>query len=306
MRHVLDVQQFDPKLLSLIFKRTSEIQSHFKSKHAAHNERSLSGKMMFNIFYEPSTRTRISFASAAHFLGMEVVNTENAREFSSAIKGESLEDTIKVLCQYNPTVIVLRHNEEGSALRAANVSTVPIINAGDGGGQHPTQALLDLYTINQSKGRTSNLSVAIGTDLLHSRTTRSLCYLLAQYPKNSLILVSPKTLRIGNDLRSYLIEKGTNFEETDNLDYALSKADVVYWNRIQKERFTGRAPKQTYIIGPPQMDIMKRDAILMDPLPRVDQIDPRVDSDKRAIYFEQAGNGMFVRMALLEWVTEIF
>lgn len=302
IKHIINAQQFTTELIRLLFKRATELQSISEDsrKHQKLGNL-LSGGMMFTIFFEPSTRTRISFSAAAQHLGMQVVSAENARESSSSTKGESLEDTIRVLCEYKPSVIVLRHFEVDSAKRAAAVSSVPIINAGDGHGQHPTQALLDLYTIKREVGRTNNLTVALGTDLLHSRSVRSLSYLLGKFKNNHLIFVSPKELKIADDIKAYLTENHTTFEETENLEKALKNADVVYWNRIQKERLAGKIPPQTFIIGSKQLSLLKPGASLLNPLPRVDEISSLVDDDPRAAYFRQAGNGMFIRMALIEW-----
>ena len=246
----------------------------------------------------------MSFGAAARHLGMEVVTTENAKDFSSAAKGETLEDTIRVMCEYYPDIIVLRHNDTDAAKHAARVSTVPIINAGDGMGQHPTQALLDLYTIYKELQRMAGLTVVMGGDLLHGRTVRSLSYLLAKFEGNKLIFVSPSSLRIGKDIKDYLKKHNIDFSETEDLHIAMKQADVIYWTRIQKERFDSSTLENTYTIGPKELKLMKPDAILMHPLPRVGEIEQAVDKDPRAAYFRQAGNGMFVRMALLEWVLE--
>jgi aspartate carbamoyltransferase catalytic subunit len=306
LRHVINAQQFNVKLIQDLFTRADELQKLTNSKRSFHRLGNiLSDRMMFLLFFEPSTRTRISFSAAGQHLGMKLVTAENARESSSSVKGESLEDAIRVLCQYKPDIIVLRHYEVDSAKRASKVSDVPIINAGDGHGQHPTQALLDLYTIQRENGRLNNLTVVLGTDLKHSRSVRSLSYLLAKYPNNHLIFVSPKELRIGQDIKTYLKKHDTSYEETDNIEKALTKADVVYWNRIQKERFTSDIPPQTFIIGEEQLKMLKPKASLLNPLPRIDEITKAVDVDPRAAYFRQAGNGMFVRMALIEWVLDI-
>jgi aspartate carbamoyltransferase catalytic subunit len=263
--------------------------------------------MLFSVFYEPSTRTRMSFSAAAQHLGMSVVVTENAKEFSSAIKGESLEDTIRVLGEYFPDVIALRHHENGAAERAAKVSTVPIINAGDGSGQHPTQALLDLYTIHQALGRIEDLTVVIGGDLAHGRTARSLAYLLAKFPRVRIRFVAPPDLRIGTDIKDHLAERQVPFTEEEALDDALRACDVVYWTRIQRERFDATDQQEQplrYVIGPREMALLGPRAILLHPLPRLDEIPVEVDADPRAWYFRQAGNGMVIRMALLEWMLE--
>lgn len=305
MRHVLEAQQFTTDFLAQLFKRASEFQAIIDSNDVRKHQKLgnlLSDRMMVTLFFEPSTRTRISFTAAGQHLGMKVVSTENALESSSAVKGETLEDTIKVICQYRPDVIVLRHFEPGAAKRAAAASSVPIINAGDGAGQHPTQALLDLYTIYKETGRTSDLQILIGGDLANSRTSRSLSYMVGKYPNNHIILVSPKQLRMGSDIKSYLKRHKTTFEETEDLPTALKKADVVYWPRIQKERYSDGIIPKSLLIGLEEMSLLKKQAILMSPLPRIDEIAVEVDKDPRAAYFRQAGNGMFIRMALLEWV----
>lgn len=302
IRHVIKAQQFTPQLMQVLFKRASELQMIVDDsrKHQKLGNL-LSGGMMFTIFYEPSTRTRISFAAAAQHLGMQVVSTENAREFSSAIKGETLEDTIRVLCEYRPNIIVIRHHETNAAQRASKVSSVPIINAGDGAGQHPTQALLDMYTINKELGRTNDLDIVIGGDLKHGRTARSLSYLLAKFPNNRITYVSPKELRIGNDIKTYLKKHNVKISETEDLDSVLTNADVVYWTRVQKERFDSSKLQFSFKLTPEHLGLMKKQSVLLHPLPRVDEIAAAVDGDPRAAYFRQAGNGMFIRMALIEW-----
>ncbi|MDO8510024.1 MAG: aspartate carbamoyltransferase [bacterium] len=317
MRHILRSQQFNRTDIEELFKATDTMRKAFKSSLGRVQFRPrLLGKLMFTIFYEPSTRTRFSFAAAAIHLGMRVVGTDNAREFSSAIKGETLEDTIEVLCQYLPDVIVLRHHEAGAAERAALIGErhgVSIINAGDGKGQHPTQALLDLYTIKQELGRTDDIKVVLGGDLANGRTARSLVYLLSKYKGVRLIFVSPPELRIGGDIKSHLIEHKVRFEEETFLLDALLHAetlgrdiDVVYWTRVQRERMENPGANfgESYRITPEIMSHLKQDAILMHPLPRVDEIAKEVDSDPRAAYFRQAGYGMYVRMALLQEILK--
>lgn len=303
MRHVLESQQFDIPLINQLFKRADEFRVLLDKKDAS-LENVLKGEMMFTIFYEPSTRTRMSFASAAQHLGMKVVTTENARDFSSAVKGETLEDSIRVMCQYHPSLIVLRHHEDGAASRAAAVSTVPIINAGDGAGQHPTQALLDLYTINREIGRVDGLNIIIGGDLAHGRTARSLAYLLAKYPNNRIIFVAPEVLKIDDDIKNYLTRHKIDYKETENLLGALPTADVVYWTRVQKERFDSKNLKSGFNIGVEEMKLLPQNSVLLHPLPRIDEISLAVDKDPRAAYFRQAGNGMFIRMALIEWALK--
>lgn len=286
----------------MIFARTDELKKQLAKKTSGSKLSPVSDQnMLFSLFYEPSTRTRMSFSAAAQHFGMQVVSTENAKEFSSAIKGETIEDTVRVLCEYKPDAIVMRHYEAGAAEAAAKVSTVPIINAGDGAGQHPTQALLDMYTICNEIGRCDNLRVVIGGDLKHGRTVRSLSYLLTKYPNNSITYVSPKELKIGSDIKSYLKKHAISFVQTDEIEEALKDADVIYWTRVQKERFDSTKLKLTYKLDETHLKLMKSNAIILHPLPRVDEIATSVDADPRAAYFRQAGNGMYVRMALIEW-----
>src|SRR5579871_2497263 len=196
----------------------------------------LQGRVMAALFYEPSTRTRLSFESAMLRLGGRTMGTDNAREFSSAAKGETLEDTIRIVAGYSD-VIVLRHQEEGAARRAAAVSDVPVINAGDGAGQHPTQSLLDLFTIQDELGRIDGITVAMVGDLANGRTVRSLAYLLSKFRDVRLVFVAPPAVRMGDDIKRHLDENGISWREESDLGAVLPAADVVYQTRIQKERF---------------------------------------------------------------------
>jgi aspartate carbamoyltransferase catalytic subunit len=261
---------------------------------------------MATIFYEPSTRTRLSFEAAIAKLGGDIISTENAKEFSSAAKGESLEDTIRIVSGY-ADVIVLRHYESGAADRAAKVSPVPIINAGDGPGQHPTQALLDIYTINKEIGKLDGISIAMVGDLSYSRTVRSLAYLLAKYKNIKIYFVAPEVVRMREDIKEYLDEHAVSFSEETDLVKVSSKVDVIYQTRIQKERFGEKLDdyekaKDKYIIDKEILKYMKKRAIIMHPLPRVNEIKIEVDKDPRAAYFRQAQNGLYIRMALLKMI----
>ncbi|HET9098535.1 MAG TPA: aspartate carbamoyltransferase [Candidatus Saccharimonadales bacterium] len=301
--NIISVNQFTVEMLESIFKRTDEMialsreSTGRKQLASRHME-----KQMCSIFYEPSTRTRTSFETAALKLGMGVVSTENAREFSSAAKGETLEDTFRVLNGYDFDVIVMRHHQTGAAAKAAAVSKTPLINAGDGKGEHPTQALLDAFTIRQRFGRLSNLNIVMGGDLANGRTVRSLSQLLSQFKGNRLSFVSQPQFQIGQDIKSRLKQSNLDFQETDNVQSALKNADVVYWTRLQKERLDDKTKNVTggFIINEDSLNYMKKDAIIMHPLPRVDEIAPAVDDDPRAYYFKQAGNGLYVRMALID------
>jgi len=298
LRHVIESQQFSRALLEDLFARAEEIKRephHFIGR--------LAGQVMAALFYEPSTRTRLSFEAAMLRLGGQTMGTDNAREFSSAAKGETLEDTIRIVSGY-ADVIVLRHNEEGAAARAAAVSSVPVINAGDGPGQHPTQALLDLYTIRAELGRIDGVHVALVGDLANGRTVRSLTYLLSKFKDIKVWFVAPPQVAMRPDLKAHLDEHHVPWIETEELGAVLPEVDVVYMTRIQKERFTDpetyNAVKGVYRIDNGSLAKMRKYAILMHPLPRVDEIAPEVDSDDRAAYFRQARNGLHVRMALLD------
>ncbi len=298
LRHVIESQQFSRTLLEDLFARAEEIKRephHFIGR--------LAGQVMAALFYEPSTRTRLSFEAAMLRLGGQTMGTDNAREFSSAAKGETLEDTIRIVGGY-ADVIVVRHSEEGAAKRAAAVSDVPIINAGDGPGQHPTQALLDLYTIRDELAKIDGVRVAMVGDLANGRTVRSLTYLLSKYKDVKLWFVAPPQVAMRDDLKAHLDEHHVPWTETQDLDEVLPEVDVVYMTRIQKERFTDPAVydavRGTYRIDREAMTRMRKYAVLMHPLPRVDEISPEVDDDPRSAYFRQARNGLHVRMALLD------
>lgn len=309
VRHILRAQQFDMDLLKTIFRRADRFATWHEIPDMREREavwERCHGKVQISLFYQPSTRTRISFGIAAHRLGIHVEQTENAREFSSAIKGESLEDTIRVLNAYEADLIVLRHYEEGAAQRAASVSSCPVINAGDGPGQHPTQALLDLYTIRQAHSTIDGLTVVIGGDLARGRTARSLAYLLSKYKDVNIIFVSPPELRMGSDVLDHLKEHGAIFAEHDALEDVVGNADVVYWTRAQTEHpidgTDDKALQERYCIDERITRLMQPHASILHPLPRNSEISAAIDSDPRARYFIQAGNGVPVRMAAIEWV----
>ncbi len=263
------------------------------------------GRQMVGLFYEPSTRTRGSFELASAKLGMGLFSTENAREFSSASKGEALEDTIRVLNEYNADILVMRHHETGAAARASAVAAdhMQVINAGDGKGEHPTQALFDAYTIHEHFGHLSDLNIVMGGGLRQGRTVRSLARLAALYPGNHLTFVSTPEFRMGDDIKTMLDEHSVVWQETDEVHDAVQDADVVYWTRLQKERLESNSPEQIkeFVIDRSVLDVMNTDAIIMHPLPRVGEITPEIDDDPRAKYFRQAGNGLYARMALIEY-----
>lgn len=305
-RHIISAQQFSRQDIDTLFEKTRSIQASLKSGTPL---ALLSGKILATLFFEPSTRTRLSFESAMLRLGGTVISTENAREFSSAVKGETLEDTIRVVEHY-ADAIVLRHHEAGAADRAAQVSAVPIVNAGDGAGQHPTQALLDLFTIEDELGSIDGMTITLVGDLLYGRTVRSLSYLLAKnYSIKKLFLVAPEPVRMKSDILDYLKKQRVDFEETSNLDHVLPLSDVVYQTRIQRERFGDRTEdyersRGIFIINRHSLSLLPEKSIVLHPLPRVDEIHPEVDTDPRAAYFRQARNGRLVRMAILDTIIE--
>lgn len=307
MKHVVSARQFTTKDLEEIFDSANFMRANSQTITARRKLlKRQSGKIMTALFYEPSTRTRLSFVSAAERLGMQIIETENATEFSSAAKGETIEDSIRVVASYSD-VVVMRHKENGAAQRASVVSGVPIINAGDGTGEHPTQALLDLYTIMDKKKKLQGLHIVLGGDLKHGRTVRSLAQMLMLYPGNHFSFVSTPGLRMGDDIKEYVSRNGGSFTETEDMYTTLPTADVVYWTRMQAERMApsekASKKKLDYVIGPKALKVMRKDVIIMHPLPRVGEIEASVDDDPRATYFEQAKNGLFVRMALLDMLA---
>lgn len=301
LKHLIESQQLDVETIFTIFRKADELKNSFVKP--------LDGKILATLFYEPSTRTRLSFESAMLRLGGNIISTENAREFSSAIKGESLQDTIRIVSSY-ADVIVLRHFEEGSSKIAASISSVPIINGGDGPGQHPTQAILDLYTIWKEIGSIENTTIAIVGDLKHGRTVRSLCYLLGKFKNIKIIFIAPRNLSIKEDIKEYLKKHDVKFEEQTDMNKNLPRVDVVYMTRIQKERMSDEEYKNiemSYKISKENLNLLKENARLLHPLPHVEEIDLPVEieqTDKRVAYFRQGENGLYIRMALLSYLLE--
>jgi aspartate carbamoyltransferase catalytic subunit len=295
LEHVVSSEQFDRDLLDELFARADAL--------AGRRDTRLAGRIMATLFYEPSTRTRLSFESAMLRLGGAVVGTEAAREFSSAIKGETLEDTIRMVSSY-ADVIVLRHDRAGAAARAAAVASVPVVNAGDGPGEHPTQALLDLYTIRSELGGAEGVHVAFCGDLRFGRTVHSLAQLLSLFTGVRMTFVAPDVVQVGADLQRRMAAARVPFQLTDRLQDVLPSVDVIYQTRVQKERFTDladfEAARRAIRIDAQVMRALPAKAIVMHPLPRVDEIATEVDADPRAAYFRQARNGVAIRMALLD------
>ena len=299
LQHVVESQQFTVPLLATLFERAREMEKIV----ARGGTRDYDDRIMASLFYEPSTRTRFSFEAAMFRLGGRVLSTEQARHFSSEIDGEQLEDTIRILAGYSD-VIVLRHGDAGGAARAAAVSAVPVINAGDGnGGQHPTQALLDLYTIQRARGGLDGLTIAMVGELDRGRTVRSLAYLLSKFDRVKIYFVSPPEVGMQPDILEHLERHGTWYEQQPDLDAVAGAVDVVYQTRIRPGRVRGDVLTR-YAIDASTVKRMKPEAIILHPLPRTVELDPTVDQDPRARYFQQATNGLYVRMALLTMVWE--
>jgi aspartate carbamoyltransferase catalytic subunit len=298
--HLASSRDLDRTTIDDLMLRAQRMAS--RPGDAAHR---LQGKILASLFYEPSTRTRLSFESAMLRLGGQVLTAADAMTESSAAKGETLEDTVRVVAGYVDG-IVLRHPEKGAARRAADASRVPVINAGDGAGEHPTQALLDLFTIQQELGRLDHLRVGLAGDLRHGRTARSLALLLARFPGTELVLIAPPELQLEADVCSELRDTGVTMRDEADLGRAIGELDVLYQTRIQRERFASPAAYErvrgVYVVDPAMMQRLPATAILMHPLPRLDEITPAVDADPRAAYFRQARNGLPVRMAILDWL----
>ncbi len=297
-KDILSVDQFDADKLNYIFSRAHEMRKLVERIGYADL---LKGQLASCLFYEPSTRTSSSFIAAMERLGGSVVPITQGVQFSSVSKGETLADTIRTLEQYSD-VIVLRHPKVGSAQMAADYSSVPVINAGDGAGEHPTQALLDLFTIKEELGQINGLKIAMVGDLRYGRTVHSLTRLLAQY-KVSLRFVSPEILRLPLTIMNQVIDSGINVRETHDVIDVIKNADVLYVTRVQKERFADLAQyeevRNQHEITPEIMMQAKEKMIVMHPLPRVGEIHYAIDDDPRAAYFRQVKNGMYIRMALL-------
>lgn len=300
LRHVIDAQQFTLPMLVELFDLAGDMERIV----ARGGTQDYSNRIMASLFYEPSTRTRFSFESAMLRLGGKVISTERAHEFSSVVMGETLEDTIRVVGNY-ADVIVLRHSEIGGAACAAAVSTVPVINAGDGkGGQHPTQALLDLYTIYKEKESIDGIKVAMVGSLAEGRTVRSLAYLLGKFERVKIYFVAPPSLQMKQDILDYLSHHNVWFTLETDLTKVLPEVDVVYITRIeqgpapQRDSSIGRTGS-SYFIDDKMMQLLPSSALVMHPLPRLTEIAALVDNDTRAAYFRQTRNGVLVRMALL-------
>lgn len=294
LNHIISAYQFNKENLRKIFSESDKI------KRGNFDGKALKGKIMATLFYEPSTRTRLSFESAMLRLGGNFISTENAAEFSSAIKGETLKDTIRIVNLYSD-LIVLRHPDNGASELASKYSKVPIINAGDGNGEHPTQALLDLYTI-ESRVDREDFKIAICGDLRDYRSSHSLSILLSLYNKVNIVYISPRSLQIPQTLLKYLKDKNVDFSQTENFVEGIKEVDIIYQTRLPKEYMKSNEyekNKGKFTIDKKILLSIGKKTLIMHPLPRVDEISQEIDSDFRAIYFEQARNGLYIRMALL-------
>jgi aspartate carbamoyltransferase catalytic subunit len=299
LHHVIESQQFTLPMLKELFDLADQMERILMRG----GTQDYNNSVMALLFYEHSTRTRFSFEAAMHRLGGKVIATERANMFSSVAAGETLEDTIRVVGNY-ADVIVLRHTEIGGAQRASLVSSVPVINAGDGkGGQHPTQALLDLYTIYKGVKTIEGVKVAMVGNLTDGRTVRSLAYLLGKFERVKLYFVAPESFQIKQDILDYLTKHNVWFTLESDLHKVLPEVDVVYSTRIEPELLTQRGERletiSKYFIDDNLLRLLPQHALVMHPLPRLHEISPSVDNDPRAAYFRQTRNGVLIRMALL-------
>ena len=303
MRHLLNPLDFSVEEIDDLLALARDIEQNLPGyAHVC------DGKKLATLFYEPSTRTRLSFEAAMLNLGGSVLGFSSANS-SSAAKGESVADTIRMISCY-ADICAMRHPKEGAAFVAAQKAQIPVINAGDGGHQHPTQTLTDLMTIRSMKGRLDNLTVGFCGDLKFGRTVHSLINAMVRYPNVKFILISPPELRIPDNIRDdVLTANNVTFEEVGNLDDALGQLDILYMTRVQKERFFNEEDyirlKDCYILDKKKMKLAKEDMYVLHPLPRVNEISVEVDDDPRAAYFKQAQYGVYVRMALIMRLLEV-
>ena len=296
-RHLMSPLDFSVEEIDALMSLASDIEAHpDKYAHAC------DGKKLASLFYEPSTRTRLSFEAAMLNLGGKVLGFPSG-DVSSAAKGESVADTIRVISCF-ADIAAMRHPKEGAPMVAAKFSKIPVINAGDGGHQHPTQTLLDLYTIKKLRGSLGNMTIGFCGDLKFGRTVHSLINALARYTGIRVVLISPDELRVPDYIREDVLEKNAiPFEEVTKLEDVIGKLDILYMTRVQRERFFNEEDylrmKDFYILDNAKMALAKPDMYVLHPLPRVNEIAVEVDSDPRAKYFEQVQNGVYIRMALI-------
>lgn len=301
LHHIIESQQFTLPTLIELFERADQMERIV----ARGGTQDYQNKIMASLFYEPSTRTRFSFESAMLRLGGKVISTERAHEFSSVMMGETLEDTIRVVNNYCD-VIVLRHDSVGGAQRAAAASAIPVINAGDGkGGEHPTQALLDLYTIYKGLGAIDGVKVAMVGNLLDGRTVHSLAYLLAKFERVKMYFVAPSALQMRQDILEHLAESEVWYTLESDLAKVLPEVDVVYVTRIEPEKLPSKHKQSSpYYLDEAGIKRLRPHSLILHPLPRLNEIAIGIDSDPRAAYFRQTKNGVLIRMALLASVLD--
>ena len=303
MRHLISPLDFTVEELDKLLDLAGDIEAHpEKYAHAC------AGKKLATLFYEPSTRTRLSHEAAMLNLGGNVLGFSSA-DSSSAAKGESVSDTIRMISCY-ADICAMRHPKEGAALVASLHSSIPVINAGDGGHQHPTQTLTDLLTIRSLKGRLDHMKIGLCGDLKFGRTVHSLINALVRYPGTEFVLISPEELRLPSYIRSDVLDKNhIPYIEVERMEDALPQLDLLYMTRVQKERFFNEEDyvrmKDFYILDAKKMDLAAKDMLVLHPLPRVNEISVEVDKDPRAVYFKQVQYGVYVRMALILTLLEI-
>ncbi|MEG1777364.1 MAG: aspartate carbamoyltransferase [Angelakisella sp.] len=300
-KDILNAYQFSTEELNYIMDTAARYEKRVKAGEVIHD---MDGMVVATLFFEPSTRTRLSFEAAVNRTGARCISMADAKA-SSASKGETLEDTIAVIDGY-VDAIVMRHPEKGAAVRAAAIASHPVINGGDGAGQHPTQALLDIYTIRKEKGKLGGQTITFLGDLKYGRTVHSLGYFMQQFG-NKMIFAAPDALRMPAEITADMRARGADITETEDVKAALAQSDIVYVTRVQRERFEDLAEyercKGSYIVNSELIKSAKKDITILHPLPRVDEIATDLDDYAGAAYFRQAHNGMYMRMALLGLVT---
>ena len=295
-RNLINITDFTPKDIEAILSLAEKI-----IKSPEDFSHSCDGKILGTLFFEPSTRTRLSFESAMNRLGGSVIGISESGS-SSTTKGESLGDTIHTVSHYTD-IIAMRHPLEGSTTLASQHAEVPLINAGDGGHQHPTQTLTDLLTIHQTKHDLDNHVIGLCGDLKFGRTVHSLITAMSAYPNNRFILISPEELQVPDYVKHFLDSKNIAYEEVERIEEVIDRLDILYMTRVQRERFFNEADyvrlKDSYILDNEKLKNAKEDLAILHPLPRVNEIQPEVDDDPRAVYFDQVGYGVIVRMSLI-------
>jgi aspartate carbamoyltransferase catalytic subunit len=296
---VLEVDQFDRPDLDRILRHARDMRTVAQQGTGS----SLRGRILATLFFEPSTRTRLSFESAMLRLGGQILSSEMAAATSSAVKGETMQDTVRIVESY-ADAIAIRHPKQGAAEEAASVASVPIINAGDGAHEHPTQALLDMFTIQDELGRIDDFTIGLVGDLRYGRAPRSLARLLTRSRNCKIVLVSPPGIEMASDVLRNLEAAAVEYEMVADLQQVIDQLDVLYMTRVQKERFPSQSAYDAvagrYTVDAKMLGRLPDTAVVMHPLPRVDEIHTDMDADPRSAYFRQARNGVYVRMALLD------